>query len=116
MTDAISTQVATVVDFSAYVCSQALGTSVVYVTPFTTVSTALTPVAYALAAVAPLVNEPPDTVIVGYVYATASIGNVNSLFRNLNRDFAQTYESNKTTYETRLEELIDKLDEISFLG
>ena len=52
----------------------------------------------------------------GYVYATASIGGVNSLFRNLNRDFAQTYESNKTTYETRLEELIDKLDEISFLG
>ena len=52
----------------------------------------------------------------GYVYATVSIGNINNLFRDLTRDFAQTYESNKTTYETSLEELIDKLDEISFLG
>lgn len=52
----------------------------------------------------------------GYVYATLSIGNINNLFRDLTGDFAQTYEKNKLVYETALETLIDKLDELSFMS
>ena len=50
----------------------------------------------------------------GYVYASTNIASINSLFRNLDKDFAQAYESNKIKYETALNELIDRLDEISF--
>ena len=52
----------------------------------------------------------------GYIYATVSIGGVNDLFRGLQGDIAQTYEANKIKYETALETLIDKLDEISFMA
>ena len=52
----------------------------------------------------------------GFIYASASIGTINGLFRNLDRDFAQTYEANKVRYETALETLVDKLDEISFMS
>jgi len=50
----------------------------------------------------------------GIVFGTKSIGGVNGLFRDYSADFAQKYESNRTTYETALEKLIDKLDELSF--
>ena len=50
----------------------------------------------------------------GLVFGTKSIGGVNILFRDYSADFAQKYESNRTTYETALEKLIDKLDELSF--
>ena len=52
----------------------------------------------------------------GYIYATVSIGGVNDLFRDLQGDIAQKYESNKIKYETALETLVDKLDEISFMS
>lgn len=52
----------------------------------------------------------------GFIYATQSIGGVNNLFRKLDGDIAQTYEANKVMYETQLNDLIDKLDEISFLA
>ena len=51
----------------------------------------------------------------GFIYASTNIGGINNLFRKLDGDIAQTYESNKVKYETQLNELIDKLDEISFL-
>ena len=51
----------------------------------------------------------------GFCYSTKSLNGIGSLFRNLNNDLAQTYASNKIRYETALEELIDKLDEISFI-
>ena len=50
----------------------------------------------------------------GFCYSTKSLDGIGSLFRNLTADIAQTYEANKTKYETALDELIDKLDEISF--
>ena len=49
----------------------------------------------------------------GFVFATNKIASINSLFRNLDRDFAQTYESNASNYETSLEALIDALDDIA---
>ena len=52
----------------------------------------------------------------GFIYATQSIGGINNLFRKLDGDIAQTYEANKVMYETQLNDLIDKLDEISFLA
>lgn len=52
----------------------------------------------------------------GFIYASVSIGGVNNLFRNLQGDIAQTYEANKIKYETALETLVDKLDEISFMS
>ena len=52
----------------------------------------------------------------GFIYASVSIGGINNLFRNLNGDIAQTYEANKIKYETALETLVDKLDEISFMA
>lgn len=51
----------------------------------------------------------------GFCYSTKSLEGVGSLFRDLNKDIAQVYESNKVKYETALETLIDKLDEISFI-
>ena len=50
----------------------------------------------------------------GLVFGSKSIGGVNGNFRDYSADFAQKYESNRTTYETALENLIDKLDELSF--
>ena len=52
----------------------------------------------------------------GYVYSTQSLSSVGNLFRNLTVDFAQTYEANATKYQTNLDTLIDKLDEIAWLG
>ena len=51
----------------------------------------------------------------GSVYGSKSIGGVNTLFRKLDGDLTQTYEASKTKYETALETLIDKLDELSFM-
>ena len=50
----------------------------------------------------------------GYVYSTTSLNGIGSVFRNLDRDFAQYYESNATQFETSLEILLDKLDELSY--
>jgi hypothetical protein len=51
----------------------------------------------------------------GYIFSTKHIATIGGLFRILDRDFAETYESRRTQYETALEDLIDKLDEISYL-
>ena len=51
----------------------------------------------------------------GFCYSTKSLDGVGSLFRDLTKDIAQTYESNKIKYEASLETLIDKLDEVSFM-
>ena len=51
----------------------------------------------------------------GYCYSTKSLEGIGSLFRKPTGDIAQTYESNKIKYETALEELINKLDDISFM-
>ena len=52
----------------------------------------------------------------GFCYSTVSLGGVGSLFRVLSNDLSQKYESNKIHYQTGLDQLIDKLDEISFMG
>jgi len=49
----------------------------------------------------------------GFIYS-AQLGGSVTLFRNMTADFAQTYESNVGKYETALETLIDKLDELSY--
>ena len=49
----------------------------------------------------------------GQTYSTKSLDGVGGLFRNLQNDIAQTYEANKIKYETALQDLINKLDEIS---
>ena len=51
----------------------------------------------------------------GFCYSTKSLNGIGGLFRNVDSDMAQTYEANKIKYQTALEELIDKLDEISFM-
>ena len=51
----------------------------------------------------------------GFCYSTVSLGEVGSLFRDMTWDLAQRYESNKTKYQSALETLIDKLDEVSFV-
>ena len=51
----------------------------------------------------------------GFCYSTKSLDGVGSLFRDLTKDVAQQYEANKIKYETALETLIDKLDEVSFM-
>ena len=51
----------------------------------------------------------------GFCYSTKSLDGIGSLFRDLTGDIAQKYEANKIKYETALESLIDKLDEISFM-
>ena len=52
----------------------------------------------------------------GYVYSTQSLSSVGNLFRNLTIDFAQTYEANAAKYQANLDTLVDKLDEIAWLG
>ena len=51
----------------------------------------------------------------GFCYSSKSLEGIGALFRNLDTDIAQKYEANKIKYETALNDLIDKLDEISFL-
>ena len=51
----------------------------------------------------------------GFCYSTKSLEGVGGLFRDLSKDIAQVYESNKIRYETALDALIDKLDEVSFV-
>ena len=51
----------------------------------------------------------------GQTYSTKSLSSVGGLFRDLSKDIAQTYEANKVKYETALEDLVSKLDEISFM-
>ncbi len=50
----------------------------------------------------------------GFCYSTVSLNGIGSLFRVLSDDLSQKYESNKTMYQTSLDDLVDKLDEISF--
>ena len=51
----------------------------------------------------------------GFCYSTKSLAGIGSLFRDIDGDIAQKYEQNKIKYQTTLEELIDKLDEVSFM-
>ena len=51
----------------------------------------------------------------GFCYSTKSLDGIGSLFRFLDRDIAQQYESNRVKYQTALDDLIDKLDDISFV-
>ena len=70
---------------------------------------------------APEDEEMYDRIIKGFVYSfgfcysTKSLEAIGSLFRDLDADLAQKYEQNKIKYETSLETLIDKLDEVSFM-
>ena len=50
----------------------------------------------------------------GFCYSTVSLNGIGSLFRVLSEDLSQKYESNKIKYQTSLDDLVDKLDEISF--
>ena len=52
----------------------------------------------------------------GYVYSTQSLNSVGNLFRNLTVDFAQQYEANAQKYETSLGQLLDKFDELAWIG
>ena len=52
----------------------------------------------------------------GFCYSTKSLSGIGSLFRDIDSDIAQKYEQNKIKYQTSLDELIDKLDEISFMA
>ena len=52
----------------------------------------------------------------GFCYSTKSLAGIGSLFRDIDADIAQRYEQNKIKYQTSLDELIDKLDEISFMA
>ena len=56
------------------------------------------------------------TISFGYCYSTVSLGKIGSLFRDITIDLAQTYEANEEVYQTALETLIDKLDEVAFLA
>ena len=49
----------------------------------------------------------------GFCYAY-SIGDVGTFFRKLDRDIAQYWEQNKIMFDTKFNEVIDKLDEVSF--
>ena len=51
----------------------------------------------------------------GFCYSSKSLEGIGGLFRNLDADIAQKYEANKIKYETALNTLIDKLDEVSFM-
>ena len=70
---------------------------------------------------APEDAEMYDRILEGYVYSfgfcysTYSLDAIGSLFRDLDADLAQKYEQNKIKYETSLETLITKLDDISFM-
>ena len=50
----------------------------------------------------------------GMIYSTKSLGAIANLFRDMTKDLAQSYEANKIKYETALETLVNKLDEVSF--
>ena len=52
----------------------------------------------------------------GFCFSTKSLDGIGSLFRVLSDDLSQKYESNKVKYETSLDTLVDKLDEISFMS
>lgn len=52
----------------------------------------------------------------GFCFSTKSIEGIGSLFRVLSDDLSQRYESNKIKYQTALDALVDKLDEISFMS
>ena len=52
----------------------------------------------------------------GFCYSTKSLAGIGGLFRDIDADIAQRYEQNKIKYQTSLDELIDKLDEISFMA
>lgn len=47
----------------------------------------------------------------GFIYSTVSLGAVGNHFRFITKDFAQSYEANATMYETKLETLIEKLED-----
>ena len=49
----------------------------------------------------------------GFCYAY-SIGDIGTFFRKLDRDIAQHWEQNKIMFDTKFNEVIDKLDEVSF--
>ena len=51
----------------------------------------------------------------GFCFSTKSLEGIGSLFRVLSNDLSQKYESNKIKYQTSLDTLVDKLDEISFM-
>lgn len=51
----------------------------------------------------------------GFCYSTKSLEGIGALFRDLTGDIAQKYEENKIKYETALDSLLDKLDEISYM-
>lgn len=52
----------------------------------------------------------------GYIYSTKSLGGVGNLFRNLSIDIAQKWDENDEVYQEKLNELIDGLDEASFIA
>lgn len=51
----------------------------------------------------------------GFRYSSKSLDGIGSLFRYLDSDIAQKYEANKVRYEMALEDLVNKLDEVSFI-
>lgn len=52
----------------------------------------------------------------GYVYSTKSLGGIGSLFRNLSIDLAQKWDENDEVYQEKLDDLLDGLDEASFIA
>ena len=52
----------------------------------------------------------------GFCFSTKSLDGIGGLFRVLSNDLSQKYESNKVRYQTSLDALVDKLDEISFMN
>jgi hypothetical protein len=56
------------------------------------------------------------TISFGYCYSSFGLGGIGSLFRDITIDLAQTYEANEEVYQTALETLIDKLDEVAYLA
>lgn len=52
----------------------------------------------------------------GFIYSTKSLGGVGNLFRNLGNDIAQKWDENDEVYQEKLNELIDGLDEVSFIA
>ena len=52
----------------------------------------------------------------GFVYSTKSLGGIGSLFRDLSIDIAQKWDENDAVYQEKLIDLIDGLDEASFIA
>ena len=52
----------------------------------------------------------------GFVYSTKSLGGIGSLFRDLSIDIAQKWDENDAVYQEKLNDLIDGLDEASFIA